>query len=172
MISDDKIKLRAPEPDDIDCMYIWENDPVIWADGALRAPMSRKMLSDFVNYYNPDPASAGQLRLIIEDTSNGMAIGCIDLYEYDSVNRRAGVGVVISREHQSKGFATRALNLMCNYCQVALGLHQLWAIISRTNYASLKLFSKCDFETCGNLRSWIRNGTSYTDALIMQRLLV
>ena len=172
MITDGTIILRAPEPSDIDSMYIWENYPTIWKDGALRAPMSRKTLCDFVNYYNPDPASAGQLRLIIELEATHTPVGCIDLYEYDSVNRRAGTGIVISREFQNLGYAARALRLMCDYCQTDLGLHQLWAIVARANEASLKLYTGCGFLTCGNLRSWIRTGNSYSDALILQRLLV
>ena len=172
MLTDGVIVLRAPEPADIDAMYLWENDPQIWAEGAVRTPMSRQMLHDFVMCYNPDPNSAGQLRLIIEEVETHEAVGCVDLYEYDAANRRAGVGIVIMPNWQRKCLATRALKLLANYCHESLGLHQLWAIAGRTNEASVRLFETCGYRSCGSLRSWIRRGETYSDALMFQHLLV
>lgn len=171
MLTDGVILLRAPEPSDIDAMYLWENDPQIWAEGTVRAPMSRQMLHDFVMCYNPDPNSAGQLRLIIEEKQTHEAVGCVDLYEYDAVNRRAGVGIVIMPQWQRQGLAARALNLMACYCHESLGLRQLWAIAGCDNTASRSLFERCGYRPCGTLRSWIRRGTTFTNALMYQLLL-
>lgn len=171
MISNGTIELRAPEPFDIDDMYRWENDESIWAEGSQRAPMSRKTLADYVNCYNPDPNAAGQLRLVIELSDTGEAIGCVDLYEYDSFNRRSGVGIVIDSAHQHKGYGRMALCLLADYARKHLGLHQLWAIVSRENAASGAMFEACGFRSCGSLRSWIRIGTTWHDALMYQLLL-
>lgn len=171
MLTEGTITLRAPEPSDVNAMYLWENDPTIWIDGALRAPMQLKMLHDFVDSYNPDPAVAGQLRLIVTVNSTAAAVGCIDLYEYDSVNRRSGLGIVIDPAHQRCGYGHRAVELMARYCREMLGLHQLWSIAARENEASIRLFTGCGFSTCGSLRSWIRVADRYTDALMFQRLL-
>lgn len=171
MLTDGTITLRAPEPADIDIMYLWENDPLLWIDGAVRAPMSRQLLHDFVMSYNPDPNASGQMRLIIESNATRTAAGCIDLYEYDAINRRAGVGIVISREHHGRGYASAALELMKLYCGQHLGLHQLWAIINRENEPSVRLFTGAGFKTCGSLRSWIRIGNTYRDALMYQLIL-
>ncbi|MCM1348378.1 MAG: GNAT family N-acetyltransferase [Firmicutes bacterium] len=168
MITDGIITLRAPEPSDVDAMYVWENDVTLWSEGVLRAPTSRKLLHDFVTFYNPDPAVTGQLRLVIELGSTQEAIGCVDLYDYDCVNRRAGVGIVIGREHQGRGYAKRAIELLSRYCAEQLGLHQLWAIAGRENRRSIHLFDTCGFKTCGSLRGWVRKGPRYTDALMFQ----
>lgn len=171
MLTDNTITLRAPEPADIDEMYIWENDPSIWTKGSSRMPMSRQLLYDFVNSYNPDPNVTGQMRLIIESCATGMAVGCLDLYDYDSLNRRSGVGIVIDPAHQGHGYASRALKLTIDYCRTFLGLHQLWAIVNRENEVSQHLFRSCGFRSCGSLRSWVRVGNRYTDALMFQALL-
>lgn len=172
MLTDGTILLRAPEPSDIDSMFRWENDAQIWTDGSTRAPTSRKMLHDFVNFYNPDPCAAGQLRLVIELIASQTPVGCVDLYDYDAVNRRSGVGIVIDPEHQRRGYGRDAIALLCNYCRDLLGLHQLWAIVNRCNSGSIALFERAGFVTCGSLRSWIRIGDRYSDALMYQRLLV
>lgn len=156
---------------DIDAMYRWENDESIWAEGAQRAPMSRKTLTDYVNCYNPDPNAAGQLRLIIELTATGEPVGCIDLYEYDSFNRRSGVGIVIDAACRGNGYGRMAVELLAGYSRKHLGLHQLWAVVGRENTASTAMFEACGFRSCGSLRSWIRVGTTWHDALMYQLLL-
>ncbi len=57
------ITLRAVEPTDVDCLYIWENDPSLWPHGSTRAPLSRFQLSEYATGYDADPYSARQLRL-------------------------------------------------------------------------------------------------------------
>lgn len=172
MLTDSIITLRAPEPGDIDLLYIWENDASIWEDGAVRAPMSRKMIFDYVNNYSPDPGLACQLRLIITLNATNSPIGCVDLYDYDTLNRRSGVGIVIDEAHRNRGYGKAAVELLASYCHKSLGLHQLWAIVSRCNQASLALFNSCGFRSCGSLKSWIRTGETYRDALFFQRILV
>lgn len=171
MLTDGTISLRAPEPNDIDDMYVWENDASVWTDGCVRAPMSRKALYDYINSYNPDPCAAGQLRLIVELNTTETPIGMIDLFDFDPLNRRAGVGILLDSAHRGKGYGTATLRLLCDYARIHLGLHQLWAIVSRTNQPSLSLFASAGFKSCGSLRSWIRIGESYSDALFYQRLL-
>lgn len=171
MLTDGTITLRAPEPRDIDRMYLWENDSSIWIDGNTRAPMSHKLLHDFVEFYNPDPYVTSQLRLIIELNVTGEPVGSIDLYEFDGINRRSGVGIVIDPSFRRRGYASRSINLLSRYCHEHLGLHQIWAIVNRNNADSTHLFERCGFRTCGSLKSWIRKGDSYYDALMYQRLL-
>lgn len=171
MLSDSNIILRAPEPADVDAMFRWENDSLSWAYGRTRAPMSRHSLWEYVNGYSADVMREGQGRFIIVDAATAAALGCIDLYEVDVLNRRAGVGIYIECDDRGKGVASSALELLCDYCQRELGLHQLWAVMGAENQPSRALFRRCGFKECGRLRSWIRRGEHYGDALIAQRLM-
>ena len=49
-------------------------------------------------------------------------------------------------------------------------MHQLAAQIACDNEASRRLFDRCGFKPCGMLRSWLRRGRHYADAIIVQRL--
>lgn len=169
MIAHGKIVLRAPEPADVDAMFRWENDRSIWAYGRTRAPLSRFQLHEYVRNYPADPIADGQARFIIE--WNGEAAGCIDLYALDAVNRRAGVGVVVDTPYRGNGLALDALVALCGYMSADLGFHQLWAIVGVENISSRRLFESAGFSTSGRLRSWIRRGESYSDALVYQILL-
>lgn len=172
MMTDGTITLRAPEPSDVDAMFRWENDRTIWPDGRSRAPLSRHRLWQYVESYSADPLAEGELRLMIADNCTGEAVGCVDLYDVDAVNRRAGIGIVIDPAWRGRGYALKTLALIADYCRNDLGLHQLWAVAGAANEASRTLFERGGFTVAGRLRSWIRiSGTSYGDAYIYQRLL-
>ncbi|MDE5656945.1 MAG: GNAT family N-acetyltransferase [Muribaculaceae bacterium] len=164
-----KIRLRAPEPADIDTLYIWENDPELWPCGDNMAPLSRHALARYIDNYSGDIATDGQLRLIITEP-DGTAVGVVDLYEYSQRDRRAGVGIFIQKEYRCRGYAFQALAWLGVYCATHLGLHQLWAVVGADNDASRALFHSAGFKTCGRLRSWLRRGRRFGDAIIYQRL--
>lgn len=169
-LSDDLIVLRLPEPYDLDTIYQWENDTELWSVGCATAPFSKKLIEEYIADYNPDIYSAKQLRLMIAHKDDGALIGAIDLYDFDPHNRRAAVGIIIDRQFHRQGYATRALNLLADYCHSMLGMHQIHAIIPVTNESSIKLFQKSGFKICGRYRSWLRHGASYEDAFSLQQL--
>lgn len=166
MIENDKIILRAPEPDDVDRLYIWEND----RPEAVSAPVSRLIVWNYVNNYNADVFSMQELRLVIVERQSGEAIGCIDLYDFCPADMRGGVSVYIAENFRGQGMASEALSLFEKYCRGKIGMHQLWAHIAEDNKASRALFAGAGYKPAGRLRSWIRRGSSYIDVMVVQKL--
>lgn len=171
MLSNDTIRLRALEPEDLDILYVWENDTSMWGFGNNISPFSHKQLADYIATYDGDIFKALQLRFMIVSSATDTPVGMIDLYDFDAVNRRAAVGIMIDPAMRSQGYGNQALDMLCRYCYERLGLHQLYATVAIDNAPSIALFESCKFKTCGRLRSWQRHGESYTDAYILQRLL-
>lgn len=170
MIAGENISLRAPEPSDVDMMFLWENDATAWVDGRVRAPMSRQALWDYVANYDADILAAGQGRFVI--VANQTPVGIVDLFNIDVYNRRAEIGIYIDRLHRHLGYGSEAIGLLYRYAMDMLGLHQLSAIVLADNIASRRTFEKASFTTSGRLRSWVRTDSRhYTDALLYQRLL-
>lgn len=169
-LTDKRIRLRAPEPADLDFLYLLENSDGAEGSGFTAAPVSRRMLHDYIEAYSADINTDGQLRLVIEDIATGEPIGTADISDYDSRDRRGFVGIIISENFRRQGFATEALGLLCDYASSTLGMHQLAAIIEIDNEASRALFTACAFRPAGRLRSWLRRGRTYADALVFQRL--
>ena len=91
------IRLRAVEPGDVDLMYEWENDCDIWPVSGTTEPFSRHQLERFVERHQDivGVLCDGQLRLIIETLLSSKPVGAIDLFEYDPIHRRAGIGILI-----------------------------------------------------------------------------
>ena len=101
------IRLRAVEPGDVDLMYEWENDCDIWPVSGTTEPFSRHQLERFVERHQDivGVLCDGQLRLIIETLLSSKPVGAIDLFEYDPIHRRAGIGILIY-EQSDRGAAT------------------------------------------------------------------
>ena len=172
LLQDDRIRLRAMEPEDCEAMCRWENDTSLWTLGDTTRPFSRAALAEFVAQAAEDIYQARQVRLMIEPLAGEAcrAIGCVDLFAFDPLNRRAGVGILIYEpEWRGRGYATAALRLLAEYAFHRLDMRQLWADIPLSNTASLRLFARAGFTGQALRRRWVRrrDGT-YEDALFLQ----
>ena len=166
------IRLRAVEPDDVEPMYRWENDPAVWRVSGTLAPFSRHQLVRFVEEQQFDIYQTRQMRLIIETVGESEAVGALDLFEFDPQHRRAGVGMLVHNPaHRNRGIATEALGLLIAYAREVLGLHQLWCGVTAGNTASLALFSRAGFIETGRRRDWLWTPDGYCDEVMLQRIL-
>src|SRR3972149_1837329 len=167
MLSGTKIKLRPIEPSDMDLLYKWENDRSIWSVSNTVKHFSRQEIKEYISS-SRDIYADKQLRLMIvlnlkspspAGEGRGEAIGCIDLFDFDADNLKAGVGILIAEpEQRQKGYASEALKLLINYCFNTLNLHQLYCNVPVNNEASIKLFKKHGFQKTGVKKDWIRTG--------------
>ncbi len=166
------IRLRAVEPEDIDAMYRWENDPSVWRVSGTTAPFSRHTLERFIEEQRFDLYQTRQQRLIIETRADGQVVGALDLFEFDPLNGRAGIGLLIyPADARGKGYATDAVSTVCRYGREVLRLHQLWGNVGATNEASLALFRKAGFTEIGTKRDWLWTPDGYTDEILFQKIL-
>lgn len=175
-----EVRLRALEPEDVDKLYLWENDKEVWPYGVTRAPLSRHQLWEYATNYDANPFSTGQLRLIIEiiaesancHTFQTIACGTIDLYDIDPVNSRSMVGVMIAPKWRKKGIATKALELVDNYCRDTLGLALIASEVASDNHPSIKLFHETSkYQQVGERPAWFRRGNSFVAAILFQKRL-
>lgn len=164
------ITLRAPEQSDVDSIFLWENDPGFSESLPQSAPLSRYQIWEYIKNYQSDPFATRELRMMIYDEALKMVVGHIDMFDFDPVNRRAGIGIYIDESRRREGYAKEALEMFESYVTRTLGMHQLWAYIAIDNTASKALFTGAGFKPAGRLRSWLRRKTEYADALIFQKL--
>jgi len=165
------MRLRAPEPEDLDLLYRWENNTSVWTAGITLTPYSRDILKKYLATAHQDIFENKQLRLMI-DIRKGKrykTIGTIDLFDFDPHNQRAGVGILIADvSERKKGYASMAVNMMIKYCFSVMGIHQLYCNIEAGNTISIKLFEKAGFKKTGVKKEWLRRGNKWTDELMYQ----
>lgn len=168
MPENNTIRLRAPEPADLDALYLLENDTSLWQFGSTTTPLSRFALRDFIERCSEPVFDTRQLRLVIERKEDAQLIGTIDLYDFDPQHRRAGVGVCIDGRFQRQGYATGALEILKSYCFEILNLHQIYAFVPEKNLPSLSLFCRCGFVQTGVLTDWLIRRNVAENVVVLQ----
>jgi diamine N-acetyltransferase len=165
------ISLRAPEPEDLDLLYLWENEPSVWQVSGTLTPFSRYILKQYLEHAGKDIYEVKQLRLMIQLTSNKRPVGAVDLFDFDPHHRRAGLGILIADpSDRRQGYAREALETMLSYCFEVLLLHQLYCNIAAGNHASIKLFKEAGFLEIGRKKEWLYDGQSFEDEFIFQKI--
>jgi len=163
------INLRAPEPEDLDLLYLWENNTEVWQISGTIVPFSRFVLKQYLENAGKDIFEMKQLRLIIQLNSNKRPIGAIDLFDFDPFHRRTGIGILIAdSSDRRKGYAREALETVMDYCFRILQLHQVYCHIATGNTASINLFTTSGFEVVGEKKEWLKTGEGFEGELLLQ----
>lgn len=162
--------LRALEPNDLDILYDTENDKSLWKYSNTSSPFSKHSLKKFIENSHLDIIEHNQVRLVLSDKNN-LPFGFIDLFKYDMINKRAGVGIIIFEKYRSRGLGSISLDLIENYVKKYIPIHQLYANISSENTESIKLFEKHNYLKVGNKKDWIYYNNKYFNELLYQKIL-
>ncbi|GAA3791558.1 GNAT family N-acetyltransferase [Corallibacter vietnamensis] len=165
------IYLRALEPEDLEFIYVIENDESVWELSSTQTPYSKFLIKQYLENAHKDIYEVKQLRLVICNYDD-QTIGLIDLFDFDFKNSRAGVGILVKDvNNRNRGIGKEALQLLISYSKEHLNLHQLYCNISETNENSLKLFKSQEFTIIGLKKDWNLVKGSYKNEYLLQRIL-
>ena len=162
--------LRAIEPEDLDLMYIVENDPEVCRYSCTTVPLSRYALRRYIEESGGDLYRDSQVRMTIMDAATGAPCGFLDITDLDVAHRRAQVGIVLVPEAQGRGIATGALAEAALYAR-SQGLHQLYAIVAEENARARNLFLRSSYKEVAVLPQWLCSDGRYMDAVLYQQIL-
>lgn len=146
MLSGAHIFLRELQPTDVDVVLDWENKPENWKVSGTIRPFTKEQIQNFVNR-DHDLILNEQIRYVICLEGSGCPIGTVDLFEFNSIKKTVGLGVLIAeKESRRKGFAAETLDIIIAYCRNELKLVNVFCNIQKDNTASIRLFEKCGFQ--------------------------
>ncbi|MFZ7113828.1 MAG: GNAT family N-acetyltransferase, partial [Bacteroidota bacterium] len=138
---------------------------------------SKFVLEEFVTQVHQDIYTNKQLRLMIDlkyfeesdEDETTRSIGCVDLFDFDPKNKRAGIGILIAdKADRGRGYATEALHLIIDYGFEILDLHQIYSNIRVENESSVTLFKRAGFEVTGLKQDWIYEQGKFYDEYTLQ----
>ncbi len=163
------VRLRAPEPEDLEYLYRWENNTSIWHLSTTLLPFSRYELKKYIETGSKDIYETKQLRFMIERSEDFRPLGAIDLFDFDPFHLRAGTGILIGDpQERKKGLASEALDLLIDYCKNILLLKQLYCNILENNQESISLFLKKGFRITGEKLAWIKTPGGWKNEFFLQ----
>jgi diamine N-acetyltransferase len=160
--------LRALEPSDLNWLYTLENNTTLWHLGISKEPWSKDVLSRYIESQPGNLMRDGQLRLVLE--VDGAPVGALDIYDYDAIARKGGIGIVIDANWRGKGLAKNALEAFINYLFGTLGMQMLYAVVPESNSPSKALFETLGFEQSGTLKHWLLKDGRIENAHLYQYL--
>ena len=169
MNSNPKVFLRAIEPEDLDLLYLIENDMSLWNVSATNVPYSRYTLHDYIANTTGDIYADRQVRMMIENEEHDI-VGIVDLVNFDPANRRAELGLIIEQPFRKSGYAQAAVAAICDYAVRVLHLTQIYAFIDADNTPCITLFRKLCWQESSRLYKWLYDGKDYHDAIVMQMI--
>ena len=169
LLENENIQLRAVEPEDLDRLYAWENNPRLWDVGNTRNPYSRFVLRQYIVESDKDIYENKQLRLMMVSKDSGETVGTVDLFDFDIHHSRIALGLFVDAAFQGKGYAKSALCLVEEYVFDFLKLNQLYCHIAESNTASRQIFEKKGYETNGLLKNWIKTIDGFENIIVFQQ---
>lgn len=169
----DSIILRALEPEDLEILYKWENDSSLWQFSNNIAPFSRYVLKEYIaSSLQDDIFTSRQQRFMIVEQATGRPVGSIDLFDFEPLHRRVGLGMLIYEESdRAKGYGREAVEKVIEYCRQTLFVHNLYCDILSNNEGCLRLFEKLGFSPVGTKKEWVNIDGTWHDEKLYQIIL-
>ena len=159
--------LRAIEPDDLEALWRWQNDPEVmyyWAEPY--SVVSRDELAS--RYHAGLGGPSGGAHWLLIATREGQPIGRIGYVDLDRRNRRTEIALQIGeRDYWGRGYGSDALLAFLGYLFHGLNLHKVWLRVEEFNARARRAYEKCGFRRDGVFREHTYVGGRYHDSLIM-----
>lgn len=158
------IVLRPLEASDAEALFAAHSDAEThkyWAGPAHKSvEETRRYIEDTLRQ------AMQRVWAITED--GGEALGRVALFQVrDGVGE---LGIIMRRDAQGRGLASRALKLVSEHAFGALDMHRLTADIDPDNSASISLFLRAGFQREGLLRQNWKTHLGVRDSVVMGRL--
>ena len=168
-MSENDISLRALEPSDIKILLEIENNTSYWKYSNRTEPYSRDLLEKYVDQQVQDIFQVRQKKFVITNLKEAV-VGFVDLFEFEPIHRRAGVGIILKENDQGKGFGIRAIKLLGNYAKQYLNINSLFANIAFENIKSIHAFETCGYEKVGLKKAWNFYQNKFHDEYLYQKI--
>ncbi len=132
--------------------------------------MSRDVLRQYLENAAADIYATRQLRLMVCVQENAQVVGTVDLFDFEPLHRRAGVGIALQQDARGQGYGAEALHLLLAYAAQTLQLHQLYCTVAINNPRSMYLFESAGFQKVGTRKDWLRTPYGWVDVLEYQKV--
>ena len=141
------LSLRALERGDLRFIHNLNNNRNIMSYWFEEPYESFDELEELYNKHIHDNA---ERRFVVEDENKSL-IGLVEIIEIDYIHRSAEFQIIITPEHQGKGYANTLINKALDYSFTILNLHKIYLHVAIENEKALHLYEQCGFIEEGHL---------------------
>tara|TARA_Y100001933_G_C18667367_1_gene425421 strand:+ start:54 stop:593 length:540 start_codon:yes stop_codon:yes gene_type:complete len=83
---------------------------------------------------------------------NDKIVGIIGLHKIDHLNKLTSIGYWLPKQNEGKGFMTKSVQALCNYCFTNLNLNRIEIACATDNIKSQNIPKRLNFKLEGTLR--------------------
>jgi RimJ/RimL family protein N-acetyltransferase len=169
MLRGETIVLRAPVPEDKDCLSRLRNDvPLQTALMALPRAGSPRRVDEWVEGVLGDPQS---LFYVVAELVTNRCLGFIQLRKMDFVHGTGELGICLDAPARGKSAAVQAIALLEGHARDVFGLRKVLLQVLASNERAVACYRKCRYREVGVLKEQFYHAGAHHDALIMEHLL-
>lgn len=170
MLEGKLVRLRAPEPSDLERVYTWINDREVTQFLIARYPMSHGDEERWLAAATVENGFANDVRLAIE-TRDGTHIGNCGLHRISAEDRHADLGIMIGdKSCWSNGYGTDAVMTLLRFAFHQMNLHRVSLGVFDFNDRAIACYRKCGFIEEGRERQVYFQDGQYHDIIRMSIL--
>lgn len=166
MEKEQRVYLRALEPDDYKVSIKWRKDDEIW--DMLGGPKyfvseayEKKWVEDTI-------FNSKDVKLAVCLTGSDKYIGNVYMTDINQVNRSCTSHVLIGdKDYWGQGYAREALLQAIDYMFKERNMHRIQALVLVSNQASLKMHQKCGYQIEGTLAEAVFKNGKYQDQYVL-----
>ena len=147
-----RVSLRPLERSDLHFVHVLNNNRSVmgyWFEEPYESFVELEEL------YRTHIHDQSERRFIVEhasvDDHSHERVGLVELVEIDHLHRRAEFLIMISPEHQGRGFATAATHRAINYAFRVLNLYKLYLLVDVDNARAIRIYERAGFQREGLL---------------------
>jgi len=165
-LTDGVVRLRLGSEVDVERITAFVQDPEIVRWTTIPPGQDADLTRNWMQRGSAGLAVGSDLALVIADAATDEPIGTIGLHDINRGAERAVAGYVLAPEARGKGFARRALRLLCAFAFDELGLSRVEVTIEAENGASRATAESVGFREEGLVRSYMRIAGERRDMLM------
>ncbi|OLR90044.1 GNAT family N-acetyltransferase [Actinokineospora bangkokensis] len=169
MITGGKVRLRPLEPEDVDALWRWHNDPDVTRWLTERFPESLAELRK--RFAERGPNTYERVMLGIRQLADDRLIGVCALHGADPRFGRAELDIYLGeKDAWGRGNAAEAMRLLCAYGFDELRLHSIQLTVVAANTDARRLYRRVGFREVGTTREAFRRAGQWHDVVVMDLL--
>lgn len=168
MLYGKRIRLRAPEREDIPSFVRWLNDPEVRSGLLQFLPMSMAAEENWFDDMMKRPQAEHPLCIEIQTEGSWRLIGNLAFFNFDWRVRSAEVGILIGEKAcWDQGYGTEAMQLLLQHGFMTLNLNRISLWVFANNPRAIRAYEKAGFQLEGRQRQGMFKNGAYIDVLLM-----
>jgi RimJ/RimL family protein N-acetyltransferase len=171
MIYGKRIRLRAPEREDIPRFVQWLNDPEVRRGLLFYMPMSLGEEENWFDSMLARPPAEHPMVIEIRQEDYWLAIGNCGVHQIDWRCRSAIVGIFIGeKQFWNQGYGSETMELLLEHAFNTLNLNRISLDVYENNLGAIRAYEKAGFVLEGRKRQAMYQDGEYLDILQMSVL--